>query len=396
MLDYFHFDIANILGVLLTLAFPCLLGMFFAALYQKSVHHKRLWFALWLLPLVVVLALRVANGFIGNLLIEVPLFVPLYLSFGVSGRTFKLKSAKHWIAIGGLVLGTALLSSMNYDAVDLFLPVIVGVVLAYYFRIAKNKPLKILWFVLWGMLLSFILFRHALHGYIFSYEYLLQVGAPFLLFSLLVYFCKFGKKFCLIFCPALVVALILADVWINRVIYAPKFGAVVDSKLTPAMMEKARGEISFEMALFRTDAWLKNTQLALLQVRGDSTYICRMADPCYLGEDDRDSCQWLPADSAETAQIFQLKNAVESYQWETANNIVFDGEIFEIALYDYVRGTKRELEIGNAFLAEVPKAAALNKMAYKLLPPRISNDSVECPVNDTPLYDGIIEDTTAR
>jgi|GEM_PF-5586821 len=206
MLLYFHFDIRYVLGILLILAFPCLLGMFFATQEQKSVRHKYLWRILWSLPLVTIVAWCLLCVPLETILIDVPLFVPLYLSFGLAGKTFKFKSVKHWLAIAGLVLGTVLFTTLDYGRITLFfLPVINGVVLAYYFRIAKTRPLKILWFALWGMLLLSIPFNHGFPYHNFSYEYLLQVGGPFLLFSLLVYFLKLGKKFCLIFCPVFMV-----------------------------------------------------------------------------------------------------------------------------------------------------------------------------------------------
>lgn len=369
MLSYFHFHIEFILVTLLTLAIPCLLGMLFAALYQKSVRYKPLWLILWSLPLVAAVVQCVVNAPVEIILTDAPLFVPLYLSFGMAGRTFKKNSVKHWLAIVGLVLGTVLFSVLDYDLILFFLPVINGVVLAYYFRIAKNKPLKILWFVLWGMLLSSILFRHVFSDYKFSYEYLLEVGGPFLLFSLLVYFLKLGKKFCLIFCPLFMVVssvvYMVEDGWLGS--YATPFGSIVDSKLPSEMMEKNRS-VDYELVIESSDAWRRDVNKTIVQKRNDSTFVCRMTAPCGFVDKAKDSCHWELMDSASVAQLPSLIQSVNEYQQEEIDYIILDGGIFEVTYYDFQKGTKRYLEIGNAGPA-VPRARAIVIDAMKYLPP---------------------------
>lgn len=370
MLSYFHFHIEFILITLLTLAFPCLLGMLFAALYQKSVRYKQLWLILWSLPLVAAAVQCIVNAPIEIILRDVPLFVPLYLSFGMAGRTFKMKSANHWIAIVCLVLGTILFSVLDYDLILFFLPVINGVVLAYYFRIAKNKPLKILWFVLWGMLLSTIPFRHVLFDRIFSYEYLLEVGGPFLLFSLLVYFLKLGKKFCLIFCPVFMVVSFLVCALQDGSFssYAQPFGTIVDSKLVSETYAKNPG-VDYELVIRSADAWNNLSEITFIQSRGDSSYICRMADPCYLDEKDKGSCQWEPMDSASVSKVLPLIQSIKEYQQEKISYTIIDGGFFEINYYDFKNGTRRYLEIGNAGF-DVPNARALVLKSMEWLLPQ--------------------------
>lgn len=370
MLSYFHFHIETILIILLTLAFPCLLGMLFAALYQKSIRYKSLWLTLWSLPLVAAAVQCIVNAPVVIILTDVPLFVPLYLSFGMAGRTFKMKSANHWIAIVCLVLGTILFSVLDYDLILFFLPVINGVVLAYYFRIAKNKPLKILWFVLWGMLLSSILFRHDLSDYKFSYEYLLQVGGPFLLFSLLVYFLKLGKKFCLIFCPVFMVVSFLVCALQDGSFfsYAQPFGTIVDSKLVSETYAKNPG-VDYELVIRSADAWNNHSEITFIQSRGDSSYICRMADPCYLDEKDKGSCHWELMDSASVKQLPSLIQSVNDYQQEEIDYVILDGGIFEVTYYDFQKGSKRYLEIGNAGF-DVPNARALVLKSMEWLLPQ--------------------------
>ncbi len=371
MLSYFHFNITFILITLLTLAFPCLLGMLFAALYQKSVRYKPLWLTLWSLPLVAVAVQCIVNAPIGIILTDAPLFVPLYLSFGMAGRTFKMKSAKHWLAIVGLVLGTVLFSVQDYDLILFFLPVMNGVVLAYYFRIAKNKPLKILWFVLWGMLLSTILFRHVLFDFFnFSYEYLLEVGCPFLLFSLLVYFLKLGKKFCLIFCPVFMVVSFLVCALQDGSFssYAQPFGTIVDSKLVSETYAKNPG-VDYELVIRSADAWNNHSEITFIQSRGDSSYICRMADPCYLDEKDKGSCQWEPMDSASVSKVLPLIQSIKEYQQEKISYTIIDGGFFEINYYDFKNSTRRYLEIGNAGF-DVPNARALVLKSMEWLLPQ--------------------------
>lgn len=370
MLSYFDFHIEIILIILLTLAFPCMLGVLFAALYQKSVRYKPLWLTLWSLPLVAAAVQCIVNAPVVIILNDVPLFVPLYLSFGMAGRTFKMKSAKHWLAIVGLVLGTVLFSVLDYDLILFFLPVMNGVVLAYYFRIAKNKPLKILWFVLWGMLFSTILFRHVLFDFFnFSYEYLLEVGGPFLLFSLLVYFLKLGKKFCLIFCPIFMVvssvAYMVEDGWLGS--YATPFGSIVDSKLPSEMLEKNRG-LDYELVIESSDAWRRDASKMVVQKRDDSTFVCRMSAPCGFGANAKDSCHWKLMDSASVKQLPSLIQSVNDYQQEEIDYVILDGGIFEVTYYDFQKGTRRYLEIGNAGF-DVPNARALVlKSMYWLLP----------------------------
>lgn len=382
MLSYFHFNITFILITLLTLAFPCLLGMLFATLYQKSVRYKPLWLTLWSLPLVAVAVQCIVNAPIGIILTDAPLFVPLYLSFGMAGRTFKMKSAKHWLAIVGLVLGTVLFSVLDYDLILFFLPVINGVVLAYYFRIAKNKPLKILWFVLWGMLLSSILFRHDLSDYKFSYEYLLQVGGPFLLFSLLVYFLKLEKKFCLIFCPLFMVVSSVVYMVEDGTLgsYATPFGSIVDSKLAPETMEKNRG-IDYELVIESSDAWKHYAEITFVQKRDDSTFVCRMSAPCGFGANAKDSCHWKLMDSASVKQLPSLIQSVNDYQQEEIDYVILDGGIFEVTYYDFQKGTKRYLEIGNAGPA-VPRARAIVIDAMKFLPPSDTSEAYRKKVSD--------------
>lgn len=370
MLIYFRFDIETILIILLTLAFPCLLGMLFAALYQKSIRYKSLWLTLWSLPLVAAAVQCIVNAPVVIILNDVPLFVPLYLSFGMAGRTFKMKSANHWIAIVCLVLGTILFSVLDYDLILFFLPVINGVVLAYYFRIAKNKPLKILWFVLWGMLLSTILFRHDLSDYKFSYEYLLEVGGPFLLFSLLVYFLKLGKKFCLIFCPVFMVVSFLVCALQDGSFssYAQPFGTIVDSKLVSETYVKNPG-VDYELVIRSADAWNNHSEITFIQSRGDSSYICRMADPCYLDEKDKGSCQWEPMDSASVSKVLPLIQSIKEYQQEKISYTIIDGGFFEINYYDFKNGTRRYLEIGNAGF-DVPNARSLVLKSMEWLLPQ--------------------------
>lgn len=382
MLSYFHFNITFILITLLTLAFPCLLGMLFAALYQKSVRYKPLWLTLWSLPLVAAAVQCIVNAPVVIILNDVHLFVPLYLSFGMAGRTFKMKSANHWLAIVGLVLGTILFSVLDYDLILFFLPVMNGVVLAYYFRIAKNKPLKILWFVLWGMLLSSILFRHDLSDYKFSYEYLLQVGGPFLLFSLLVYFLKLGKKFCLIFCSVFMVVSFLVCALQDGSFssYAQPFGTIVDSKLVSETYAKNPG-VDYELVIRSADAWNNHSEITFIQSRGDSSYICRMADPCYLDEKDKGSCQWEPMDSASVSKVLPLIQSIKEYQQEKISYTIIDGAIFEINYYDFKNGTRRYLEIGNAGPA-VPRALAIVGRAMKYLPPSDTSEAYRKKVNN--------------
>ncbi len=360
MLSYFHFNITFILITLLTLAFPCLLGMFFAAFYQKSVRYKQLWLILWSLPLVAAAVQCIVNAPIEIILRDVPLFVPLYLSFGMAGRTFKMKSAKHWLAIVGLVLGTILFSVLDYDLILFFLPVMNGVVLAYCFRIVKTKPLKILWLIMWGMLLSTILFRHVLFDFFnFSYEYLLEVGCPFLLFSLLVYFLKLGKKFCLIFCPVFMVvssvAYMVEDGGLGGC--ATPFGHIVDSKLPSEMLEKNRG-LDYELVIESSDAWRRDASKTVVQKRDDSTFVCRVTSPCGFGDNAKDSCQWEPMDSASVSKVLPLIQSIKEYQQEKISYTIIDGGFFEINYYDFKNSTRRYLEIGNAGF-DVPNARAL-------------------------------------
>ena len=155
---------------------------------------------------------------------------------------------------------------------------------------------------------------------------------------------------------------------VDYALYVPSFpfGRIVDEPL-PRDLKDAGAD--YEIQILSADAWFHNARMARLRAVGDSIFVCTLKAVCGIKDEMQDSCEWR---FLKDAQIKSLKDSVEAYEEETLQELFWDGYVFYVSLFDYRRGVKRVLEIGNASHAmdgELPKAKQLEKMARVFLPP---------------------------
>jgi hypothetical protein len=187
------------------------------------------------------------------------------------------------------------------------------------------------------------------------------------------------------------VALLLVFLVPNIVSYFSKdylhpFGTIVDEPLALDSAGRSTNNLAggssprfdYELKISFSDAFVFDIRMATIRVKGDSALICTSKKVCGV-LDSVETCEWKTSESAQSmaaepksvSKIHELKKLVESYKEEMISYDVFDGYSFEVTLFDYRRGVKRYLDLGNAIIGEpddVPNAKRIDQMAHPFLP----------------------------
>ena len=178
------------------------------------------------------------------------------------------------------------------------------------------------------------------------------------------------------------VALLLVFLVPNIVSYFSKdlhpFGTIVDEPLVLDSADGSSPRFDYELKISFSDAFIFDIRMATIRVKGDSALVCTSKKVCGV-LDSVETCEWKTSESAQSmaaepksvSKIHELKKLVESYKEEMISYDVFDGYSFEVTLFDYRRGVKRYLDLGNAIIGEpddVPNAKRIDQMAHPFLP----------------------------
>ena len=261
------------------------------------------------------------------------------------------------------------------------LPVIVlGIV---FFALRKNTSWKTLWLVLGLLLPAFIVFR-SIQWLVGENDLEMAIEGLFLLAlyvsgALVGNFFKTKKVLYVIAVPVVVLLLFLAFKWIvNHHSEMHPFGTIVDEPLVLDSADGSSPRFDYELKISFSDAFVFDKRIATIRVKGDSALICTSKKVCGV-LDSVEACEWKTSESAQSmaaepksvSKIHELKKLVESYKEEMISYDVFDGYSFEVTLFDYRRGVKRYLDLGNAIIGEpddVPNAKRIDQMAHPFLP----------------------------
>ena len=280
-------------------------------------------------------------------------------------------------------------NSLNRNLIESIPIVILGMVL---FALYKHTSKKKLWLVLGCIPLVIIVVRSL--QWIIAYDsYDMAIVG--------IYVTAFYGVGCLIgnfFNPRKIyhwllgpVALLLVFLVPNIVSYFSKdylhpFGTIVDEPLafdsagrsTNNLAGGSSPRFDYELKISFSDAFVFDIRMATIRVKGDSALICTSKKVCGV-LDSVETCEWKTSESAQSmaaepksvSKIHELKKLVESYKEEMISYDVFDGYSFEVTLFDYRRGVKRYLDLGNAIIGEpddVPNAKRIDQMAHPFLP----------------------------
>ena len=280
-------------------------------------------------------------------------------------------------------------NSLNHNLIESIPIVILGMVL---FALYKHTSKKKLWLVLGCIPLVIIVVRSL--QWIIAYDsYDMAIVG--------IYVTAFYGVGCLIgnfFNPRKIyhwllgpVALLLVFLVPNIVSYFSKdylhpFGTIVDEPLafdsagrsTNNLAGGSSPRFDYELKISFSDAFVFDIRMATIRVKGDSALICTSKKVCGV-LDSVETCEWKTSESAQSmaaepksvSKIHELKKLVESYKEEMISYDVFDGYSFEVTLFDYRRGVKRYLDLGNAIIGEpddVPNAKRIDQMADPFLP----------------------------
>ena len=280
-------------------------------------------------------------------------------------------------------------NSLNHNLIESIPIVILGMVL---FALYKHTSKKKLWLVLGCIPLVIIVVRSL--QWIIAYDsYDMAIVG--------IYVTAFYGVGCLIgnfFNPRKIyhwllgpVALLLVFLVPNIVSYFSKdylhpFGTIVDEPLALDSAGRSTNNLAggssprfdYELKISFSDAFVFDKRIATIRVKGDSALICTSKKVCGV-LDSVETCEWKTSESAQSmaaepksvSKIHELKKLVESYKEEMISYDVFDGYSFEVTLFDYRRGVKRYLDLGNAIIGEpddVPNAKRIDQMAHPFLP----------------------------
>jgi len=280
-------------------------------------------------------------------------------------------------------------NSLNRNLIESIPIVILGMVL---FALYKHTSKKKLWLVLGCIPLVIIVVRSL--QWIIAYDsYDMAIVG--------IYVTAFYGVGCLIgnfFNPRKIyhwllgpVALLLVFLVPNIVSYFSKdylhpFGTIVDEPLALDSAGRSTNNLAggssprfdYELKISFSDAFVFDIRMATIRVKGDSALICTSKKVCGV-LDSVETCEWKTSESAQSmaaepksvSKIHELKKLVESYKEEMISYDVFDGYSFEVTLFDYRRGVKRYLDLGNAIIGEpddVPNAKRIDQMAHPFLP----------------------------
>ena len=272
-------------------------------------------------------------------------------------------------------------NSLDRNLIESIPIVILGMVL---FALYKHTSKKKLWLVL-GCIPLVIIVARSLQWIIAYDSYDMAIVG--------IYVTAFYAVGCLIgnfFNPRKIyhwllgpVALLLVFLVPNIVSYFSKdylhpFGTIVDEPLVLDSADGSSPRFDYELKISFSDAFIFDIRMATIRVKGDSALVCTSKKVCGV-LDSVETCEWKTSESAQSmaaepksvSKIHELKKLVESYKEEMISYDVFDGYSFEVTLFDYRRGVKRYLDLGNAMVGssdDVPNAKRIDQMAHPFLP----------------------------